>query len=64
MSVLVKIGERTYEVVDEPTASRCREIYVSHTGDQNSLEEKFEKCGIDFYIENFLAYQPSVEKVE
>lgn len=53
MTVLAKIGERTYELPDQRSLSKCREIYANHVGDQNSLEEKFEEIGVDFTIDLF-----------
>jgi hypothetical protein len=51
MTMVAKVGERTYEVSDQSTLSKCREIYAFHTGDQNSLEDKFKESGIDFTMD-------------
>lgn len=53
MSIVAKIGERSYEVIDIQVLSQCRAIYAQHTGNQNSLEDRFEELGIDFVIDGF-----------
>ena len=51
MTIVAKIGERTYEVTNSQALAKCREIYARHVGDQNSLENAFEEVGIDFCLE-------------
>lgn len=51
MTIVVKIGERVYELQSVQDLSKCREIYAHHTGDQNSLEDKFEQHSIDFVLD-------------
>jgi hypothetical protein len=50
-TILAKIGERSYELPDQQTISKCREIYAYHIGDQNSLEDKFEEAGVEFTLD-------------
>ena len=51
MSVLAKVGERTYEFESSQDVADAREIYATFTGGQNELEFEFEEAGIEFLIE-------------
>jgi hypothetical protein len=51
VTILAKVGERTYELPNQQSLSKCREIYAYHTGDQNSLEDKFEDAGVEFTLD-------------
>lgn len=59
MPVVVGIGARLYEFNDRIDAAKCFDIFAAHSGDQNSLETKFEDASIDFNYESIdfgLAY--------
>lgn len=51
MTIVAKIGTRIYEMSNTNDVAQCRDIYATHTGDQNSLETKFEEASIDFGYE-------------
>jgi hypothetical protein len=51
MSILAKVGERTYEFQSQLDIEDAREIYASFTGGQNDLESEFEEAGIEFFVE-------------
>ena len=51
MALLAKVGERLYEFPDRATLTGARELYAHHVGNQNQLEELFERFNIEFTLE-------------
>ena len=51
MSIVAKVGERTYEFDSFSGLTAAREIYANHTGDANSLEDKFDDAYICYMYE-------------
>jgi len=52
MTILAKVGERSYEFDSMLNLAEARNIYAHHTGGQNEFEEIMENEGIKFYICN------------
>ena len=51
MSILAKVGERSYEFPDHRMLTGARELYAHHVGSQDQLEEVFERFNIEFTLE-------------
>lgn len=51
MSVIAKVGERTYEFESLSDLTRAQEIYAKFTGDQNEMEQEMENAEIEFDYE-------------
>lgn len=51
MSVVAKVGERTYEFQSKDDLRMAQRIYTETCRDQNGFEELMEQEGIDFLIE-------------
>lgn len=51
MSIVAKLGERTYEFESSEQVTHAREIYAHSTQDQNGFETEMEEAGIDFTYE-------------
>ena len=47
MSIVAKVGERTYEFETFREITLAREIYAKCVGDQNDFETEMESAGID-----------------
>lgn len=51
MTILCKIGERTYELQSGEDVTHARAIYAQSFEDQNGFEDELERVGIDFTID-------------
>lgn len=51
MSIVAKVGERTYEFDTFEQLTDAREIYARSTQDQNGFETEMENAGIEFVYE-------------
>ena len=48
--IIVKFGERTYEMKSREDVTLARSIYANCTGSQNEFEDELESAEIDFFM--------------